>query len=203
MILRHQGRRSAASCASRAPGRGSTANPAYPLASLSSGGVQVSTPRAWGLCPVLPPGGVLPRFVSLLRRGPEHGPFSRCLRYPQPSSFLPTHRTPYATRAFVCPPAGQGHRAEAAPPPAPPRPSAGTLAAAVGGRTVLDLARRAPVRPLRAANAPRPYHRAAWTLPFRGGSVRRRAPAPPRPSQRILVPLAAPLRGLRVRGCAA
>src|SRR5215204_6855265 len=104
MILRHQGRRSAASCASRAPGRGSTATPAYPLASLSSGGVQVSTPRAWGLCPVLPPGGVLPRFVSLLRRGPEHGRFSRCLRYPQSSSFLPTHRTPSATTDAVRPP---------------------------------------------------------------------------------------------------
>src|SRR5215213_7232898 len=102
MILRHQGRRSAASCASRAPGRGSTATPAYPLASLSSGGVQVGTPRAWGLCPVLPPGGVLPRFVSLLRRCPEHGPYSsRCLRYPQPYSFLPTHLTPYATGVSV------------------------------------------------------------------------------------------------------
>src|SRR5215212_1866878 len=109
-ILRHQGLR-APSCAPPVADRGSTANPAYPLASLSSGGVQVSTPRAWGLCPFLPPGGVWPRFVSLLRRCPEHGPFSRCLRYPQPSSFLPTHRTPCATRAFVCPPAGQGHRA--------------------------------------------------------------------------------------------
>src|SRR5215212_4361600 len=115
-----------------------------------------------------------------------------------------TLRRPYATTSgAVRPPERLEHRGGAAPPPAPPRPSEGTLAAAVGGRTVLDLARRAPVRPLRAANAPRPYHRAAWTLPFRGGPVQRRAPAPPRPSQRILVPLAAPLRGLRVRGCAA
>src|SRR5215204_5823328 len=124
MILRHQGRRSAASCASRAPGRGSTANPAYPLASLSSGGVQVSTPRAWGLCPVLPPGGVLPRFVSLLRRCPEHGPFSsRCLRYPQSSSFLPTCRTPSATTDALRPPDAQGHRGGADPHPRPSRPS--------------------------------------------------------------------------------
>src|SRR5918993_898925 len=76
---------------------GSRTNPAYPLASLSSCGVQVSTPRAWGLCPVFAPGGVLPRFVSLLRRCPDHGAVYRCLRYPQSSSFLPTHRTPSAT----------------------------------------------------------------------------------------------------------
>src|SRR5215212_1779519 len=140
MILRHQGRRSAASCASRAPGRSSTANPANPLASLSSGGVQVSTPRAWGLCPVLPPGGVLPRFASLLRRGQEHGPFSRGLRYPQSSSFLPTHRTPYATRASVRPLDGQRHRTGTPRSLAPPRPSLGLLAAPEG------LLARAPVR---------------------------------------------------------
>jgi hypothetical protein len=83
----------------------STENSAYPLASRSSRGVRVSTPRAWGLFPVLPPGGVLPRFVSLLWRCPGHGDdVSRCLRYPQSSSFLPTHRTSYATRAAVRPP---------------------------------------------------------------------------------------------------
>src|SRR5215212_4253261 len=126
-ILRHQGLR-APSCAPPVADRSSTASPAYPLASLSSGGVQVSTPRAWGLCPVLPPGGVLPRFVSLLRRGPEHGRFSRCLRYPQSSSFLPTHRTPSATRGAVRPPEGPGYRSGALPSPAPPRPSAAILA---------------------------------------------------------------------------
>src|SRR5215203_2141971 len=109
--LRHHGLR--APSASLGPGASewdSTANLAYPLASLSSRGVQVSTPRAWGLFPVLPPGGVLPRFVSLLRRGPEHGPFSRHLRYPQPSSFLPTHRTPYATTGALCSPVVLAYR---------------------------------------------------------------------------------------------
>src|SRR5215203_3132801 len=127
--LRHHGLR--APSASLGPGASewdSTKNPAYPLASLSSRAVQVSTPRAWGLCPVLPPGGVLPRFVSLLRRGPEHGRFSRCLRYPQSSSFLPTHRTPSATGGAVRPPEGPGYRSGALPSPAPPRPSAAILA---------------------------------------------------------------------------
>src|SRR5215207_7903070 len=93
--LRHHGLR--APSASLGPGAsewGSTANPAYPLASLSSRGVQVSTPRAWGLCPVFAPGGVLPRFVSLLRRCPDHGAVSRHLRHPQSSSFLPNEHPP-------------------------------------------------------------------------------------------------------------
>src|SRR5215217_3567222 len=106
---------------------------------------------------------------------------------PSSATLPPTSRRHVATRGgAVRPPERLEHRGGAAPPPAPPRPSEGTLAAAVGGRTVLDLARRAPVRPLRAANAPRPYHRAAWTLPFRGGPVQRRAPAPPRPSRALL-----------------
>jgi hypothetical protein len=75
---------------------GSTKNPAYPLASLSSRGVRVSTPRAWGLFPVFAPGGVLPRFVSLIQRCPDHGAVSRRLHHPQhPPFFLPTkHPTP-------------------------------------------------------------------------------------------------------------
>src|SRR5215210_5812074 len=83
------------------------------------------------------------------------------------------------------------HRTGAQHPLGPPRPSWGILAV-VGGRTVLDAGRRAPVRPLLAANAPRPCPRALWTLPFRGGPVRCLAPARPRPSRAILAALGAP-----------
>src|SRR5215203_2172682 len=92
------------------PGRDSTESPAYPLASLFSLGVQVSTPRAWGLCPVLTTGGALPGFVSLLWRCPDHGAVSRRLRHPQSCSFPPTHRTSYATMASARPPERLRHQ---------------------------------------------------------------------------------------------
>src|SRR5215210_1430421 len=60
------------------------------------------------------------------------------------------------------------------PYPAVPRPARGILAA-LCERTVLDVGRRAPVRPLRVGGAPRPSPRAAYSPPTRGGYVRCRA----------------------------
>src|SRR5919112_238176 len=48
------------------PDLGSTELLACPRASLSSLGVRASTPRAWGLRPVFPPGCFLPSIASLL-----------------------------------------------------------------------------------------------------------------------------------------
>src|SRR5215208_2579238 len=50
------------------------------------------------------------------------------------ASFLSmlTSRRPYATRGALRPPAGQGHRDGALPPPAPPRPPPGLLPRLVG-----------------------------------------------------------------------
>src|SRR5215208_2051815 len=113
-----------------------------------------------------------------------------------------TSRRSYATTAYVRPPDALRYSTGALPSPAPPLPSEAILAAPCG-RTVLDVGRRAPVRPLRAADSPRPSPLAAWTPPFRGGSVRCRVhpePLPPRRQVRSSRGTLAPLVGLPAPG---
>src|SRR5688572_31593322 len=107
-------------------------------------------------------------------------------------------RRSYATTSgAVCPPERLGYRSGAGPYPAAPRPSRGILAALLG-RTVLYVGRRAPVRLLRACAALRPSPRAAWSPPFHGGPARRRAPPgflPTRSQMALTIPVRTPLLG--------
>src|SRR5215204_5137439 len=101
--------------------------------------------------------------------------------------FPPTLRILFSTTASVRPPERPGHRGGAHLYPAALRPYEAILAA-LCERTVADAARRAPVLPLRAGDAPRSSPRAEWSQPSPGGPARRRARPGPLPSRTGALP---------------